>query len=312
MVNLKGKNFLTLQDFSPEELLFLLETAKDLKRKLKRGEPHEVLKGKSLAMIFQKPSLRTRVSFEVGMQQLGGYAIYLGPSDTQLGKRETIGDGARTLSRYVDGIMARVFAHSEVEELAEYATVPVINALSDLLHPCQALGDILTFWEKKGKLRGLKLAFIGDGNNVCNSLLFGCSKLGVNISVGCPKKYEPPKEIVEKALENAEKSGAKIEILTSPEDAVREAEIIYTDVFVSMGFEKEREERIKQFLPKYQVNNKLVTLAKKEYIFMHDLPAHRGEEVIPEIIDNAKHSVVWDQAENRLHAQKAILTLTLQ
>lgn len=312
MVNLKGKNFLSLQDFSPEELRFLLETAKDLKKKLKRGESHDVLKGKSLAMIFQKPSLRTRVSFEVGMQQLGGHAIYLGPSDIQLGKRETIEDGARTLSRYVDGIMARVFAHSDVKELAEYATVPVINALSDLLHPCQGLGDLLTVWEKKGKLRGVKLAFIGDGNNVCNSLLFGCSKLGVNISVGCPKKYEPPKEIVEMALENSEKSGAKIEILTSPEDAVREADVIYTDVFVSMGFEKEREERIKLFLPKYQVNKELVTLAKKDYIFMHDLPAHRGEEVTSEIIDDPKYSAVWDQAENRLHVQKAILTLILQ
>ncbi|MEX2720938.1 MAG: ornithine carbamoyltransferase [Candidatus Wukongarchaeota archaeon] len=312
MVSLKGKNFLTLQDFSPEELHLLLETAKDFKRKLKRGEPHEILKGKSLAMVFQKPSLRTRVSFEVGMQQLGGHAIYLGPSDIKLGKRETIGDGARTLSRYVDGIMARVFAHSDVEELAEYATVPVINGLSDFLHPCQGLGDLLTVWEKKGKLKGLKLAFIGDGNNVCNSLLFGCSKLGINISVGCPKKYEPPKEIVEKALENAEKSGAKIEVLTSPEDAVREADVIYTDVFVSMGFEKEREERIKLFLPKYQVDKELVTLAKKDYIFMHDLPAHREEEVTSEIIDDPKHSVVWDQAENRLHAQKAILALILQ
>ncbi|MDI6819639.1 MAG: ornithine carbamoyltransferase [Candidatus Hodarchaeaceae archaeon] len=306
---LKGRHLLSPQDLSPEEIIALLDKADELKQKLRRGEPHEVLHGKTLGMIFAKPSTRTRVSFEAAMTQLGGHAIYLGTGDLQLGRGETIADTARTLSRYVDAVMARLFKHEDVVELARNSSVPVINGLTELLHPCQTLADLQTIREKKGGLEGLKLAWVGDGNNVCNSLLLACTLVGMNISVACPKGYEPNAEIVEQAQKNAKRSGVKLEILNDPKKAVKGADVIYTDVFVSMGHEAERERRMKDFKG-YQVNAGLLKHAKEDVIFMHCLPAHRGEEVTAEVIDGP-HSVVFDQAENRLHSQKAILCVVM-
>jgi len=261
-------------------------------------------------MIFQKPSTRTRVSFEVAMYQLGGYALYLNWNDLQLGRGESIADTARVLSRYVNGITARVLKHTDLEELAKYSSVPVINALSDLEHPCQALADVLTIWEKKGKLEGIKLAFVGDGSdNVLHSLLLACAKLGINISIATPPGYEPKKEILRIAEEEGSRYGSLIEIVREPEVAVRGADVIYTDVWVSMGQESERAKRISD-LSRYRVTVDLMKLAKEDAIFMHCLPARRGEEVVDEVIDG-KWSVVWDQAENRLHVQKALLSLLL-
>ncbi|RLI60676.1 MAG: ornithine carbamoyltransferase [Candidatus Asgardarchaeum californiense] len=309
MVDLHGRDLLTLQDFTSEEIYFILQTALDLKRKQKRNEPHKLLEGKALGMIFQKPSTRTRVSFEMAMHQLGGTAIYLGWKDLQLGRGETIADTARVLSRYVDGIMARVFSHNDLIELAKYSKVPVINGLSDMYHPCQILADLLTILEKKGSLKGIKLTYVGDGNNVCNSLLIGATKMGMNIFVATPQGYEPPKEVIDLALANSKKSGSTVKILNDPIEAVKNADVIYTDVWVSMGMEEEKEKRMKVF-PPYQVNQKLLSHAKDDVIVMHCLPAHRGLEITDDVIDG-KHSVVWDEAENRLHAQKALLALTL-
>jgi ornithine carbamoyltransferase len=260
-------------------------------------------------MIFQKPSLRTRVSFEMAMRHLGGHAIYLSPDEVQLGKRESVADVARVLSRYVDAIMARVFAHKDLEELARYSRVPVINGLSDYSHPCQAVGDIFTIWEKRGTIKGLKLAFVGDGNNVCNSLLFITSKLGMDMAVASPKGYEPRPEVVRKAMEFASRSGSRITITNDPAEAVKDADVIYTDVWTSMGQEAEAEERAKVF-PPYQVNSALVAKAKPEVMVMHCLPAHRGQEITDEVADGP-NSVIFDQAENRLHAQKGILAYLL-
>jgi len=310
MKSLKGRDLLTLQDYTREEIMFILETAKMLKQRYYSGERViPILKGKTLAMIFQKPSTRTRVSFEVAMLQLGGFVLYLSWNELQLGRGETIADTARVLSRYVDGIMARVYKQSDLEELAKYADIPIINGLSDLYHPCQALGDMLTIWEKKGRLKDLKIAWVGDGNNVANSLIIISTKLGLDIAVATPKGYEPPKHVIEWAYENARASGSKIVLTNDPSEAVKDADVIYTDVWVSMGQEKEREIRLKVFRP-YQVNKELIKKAKENVIFMHCLPAHRGEEVTDEVIDGP-WSVVWDQAENRLHAQKAILSLLL-
>jgi len=306
---LKGKHLLSPQDLSPEGIVAVLDKADELKRRLHKGEPHELLKGKTLGMIFAKPSTRTRVSFETAMTQLGGHAIYMGMGDLQLGRGETIADTSRTLSRYVDAVMARLFKHEDIVELARNSSVPVVNGLTDLLHPCQTLADLQTIREKKGRLKGLKLAWVGDGNNVCNSLLLGCTLVGMNISAACPKGYEPSAEIVEQARKNAKRSGAKIEIINDPKKAVAGADVIYTDVFVSMGQEAEREQRMKDFKG-YQVNADLLKHAKKDVIFMHCLPAHRGEEVAVEVIDGP-HSVVFDQAENRLHAQKAVLAMVM-
>jgi len=306
---LKGRHLLSPQDLSPEEIIAVLDKADELKWKLRRGESHELLKGKTLGMIFAKPSTRTRVSFETAMTQLGGHAIYMGMGDLQLGRGETIADTSRTLSRYVDAVMARLFKHEDIVELARNSSVPVVNGLTDLLHPCQALADLQTIREKKGRLKGLKLAWVGDGNNVCNSLLLGCTLVGMNISSACPKGYEPSAEIVEQARKNAKRSGAKLEIINDPKKAVAGADVIYTDVFVSMGQEAEREQRMKDFKG-YQVNADLLKHAKKDVIFMHCLPAHRGEEVAVEVIDGP-HSVVFDQAENRLHAQKAVLAMVM-
>jgi len=308
-INMKGKNLISINDLSQEEVAQILETAEIMKLRHYSHEEQPLLKGKILGMIFQKPSLRTRVSFEAGMIQLGGAAIYLGPEDIKLGQREATKDIAQVLSRYVDGIMARTFSHEIILELANYSSVPVINGLSDLLHPCQILGDLLTIKEKKGRLSNLKLAYLGDGNNVAHSLLFGAVKVGMDIVLATPSNYEPKAEIVEQAKKDAKKMGSRVEIINDPLKAVEEADIIYTDVWTSMGFEKEREIRKDVFRP-YQINQDLVNRAKDDVLILHCLPAHRGEEITDEVIDGP-HSVVIDQAENRLHAQKAILALLL-
>ena len=308
-VHLKGRSLDSLFHLTREEIEQILKTSELLKFQLVRGEEHPLLKGKTLAMIFEKPSTRTRVSFEVGMWQLGGYALYLSTSDLQLGRGETIADTAQVLSRYVDGIMARVFAHQTILDLAKYSRVPVINGLSDFSHPCQGLADLFTIYEKKGRLSGLRLAYVGDGNNVAHSLLYGCSKVGINITLACPKAFEPDPEVVSKAEEEGKKSGCEVRITKDPKEAVKGADIVYTDVWASMGKEKEHEKRLKVFKP-YQVNGKLVKEAEEDYIFMHCLPAHRGEEVTDEVADSA-NSVIFDQAENRLHTQKALLALIM-
>ncbi len=308
-INMKGKNLISLDDLSSEEIAQILETAEIIKLRYYAGESQPILQGKILGMIFQKPSLRTRMSFEIGMLQLGGEAIYLGPEDIKLGEREATKDIARVIARYVNGIMARTFSHDIILELAKYSSVPVINGLSDLSHPCQVLGDLLTIKEKKGRLAGLKLAYIGDGNNVAHSLIFGSAKVGLNLVLATPPGYKPKGEIVKKAQIDAQKIGTKIEVIHNPEEAVEGADIIYTDVWTSMGFEGERDIRKKSFRP-YQVNQDLISKAKEEVIILHCLPAHRGEEITDEVIDGP-NSVVVDQAENRLHAQKAVLALLL-
>lgn len=309
VVSLAGRDILCLQDFTREEIETILKTAEMMKIWNKIGKPHRVLEGKTLAMIFQKPSTRTRISFEVGMYQLGGYALYLSAQDLQLRRGETIADTARVLSRYVDGIMARVYAHRDVEDLAKYAGVPVINGLSDFSHPCQALADVMTIKEKKGRLEGIKLVYVGDGNNVAHSLMIAGTKLGMHVVVATPEGYEPDERVIRWAERNASDSGGSFELLHNPIKAVEGADVIYTDVWASMGQEAEAEIRRRVFKP-FQVNPELVKHAKKDYLFMHCLPAHRGEEVVDEIIDSP-NSVVWDQAENRLHAQKAALALVM-
>jgi ornithine carbamoyltransferase len=306
VLSLKGRDFIDLSDFERQELRLIMDTAYDLKRKLKRGKPHELLKGKSLAMIFMKSSTRTRVSFEVGMTQLGGHALYLEQSGMQLARGETIADTARVLSRYCDAIMARVFAHSDIIELAKYASVPVINGLTDTSHPCQTMADLMTIEEYKGKLQGLKIAYVGDSNNVSNSIMEGCTIMGMNVTIGSPKGYTPIKEILKKATELSQKCGTTLEVKNDPLKAVENADVIYTDTFFSMGQERTKEKEMA--LMPFQVNDTLVNAAKKDVIVMHCLPAHRDEEISSEVIDGT-HSVVFDQAENRLHAQKAILAL---
>ena len=295
------KHLISMLD-AKDEVHEILNLASELKDKQKKGIAHELLRNKSLGMIFEKSSTRTRVSFEVGMTQLGGHALYLSPKDLQMGRGETVPDTAKVLGRFVDCIMYRAFDHKMMLELAKNSTVPVINGLDDLEHPCQIIADLLTIKEKKKDFKELKLAYVGDGNNVCNSLLLGSAIVGMDMDVGCPKGYEPNKEILEKA-KNIAKS--EIEISENPFDAVENADIIYTDVWVSMGDEKEKALREKTFLP-YQVNKKLVENAKKDCIVMHCLPAHRGKEITDEVVDG-RNSVVFDQAENRLHAQKAVM-----
>lgn len=287
----------------------ILKMAEDMKLRWKKGEDSSPLKGKTLGMIFEKPSTRTRVSFEVGMYQLGGYPLYMSPKDLQMGRGETIADTARVLSRYVDGIMYRAFSHSVMLELARNATIPVINGLDDLEHPCQILADLLTIKEYKGDFTGLNMAYVGDGNNVCNSLMLGCAVAGINLNVGCPTEYMPNKNIFEKASQITREKGSHLHMIPNPSEAVRDADIIYTDVWVSMGDEDEKAKREAQFAP-YQVNSELVEKAKPDCIVMHCLPAHRGVEITDEVIDGS-HSIVFDQAENRLHAQKAVLAILL-
>ncbi len=300
---MRTKDFISIHDLTTEEVYHIFELAKEMKSNPKKFS--KSLEGKILALIFEKPSLRTRVSFEVGIRQLGGGAIYLAPSDIQMGKRESVYDVGKTLERMVDGIMIRTFGHDIVLELARAVKIPVINGLSDLLHPCQAMADYFTILEKKGDFKNLKVVFVGDGNNVCHSLMFGAAKLGVNFWSATPKGYEPKKEIYELALEDAKSTGAKINIVNDPEEAVKDADVVYTDVWASMGQESEAEIRKKIFQP-YQVNKKLFSLAKPDAIFMHCLPAHRGEEVTNDVIDSP-NSVVFEEAENRLHVQKAIM-----
>ncbi|TPE69709.1 ornithine carbamoyltransferase [Halalkalibacterium halodurans] len=309
VISLKGRDLLTLLDYAPEEVQQLLTQAHELKQKAKNGEPTPYLTGKSLGMIFENASTRTRVSFEVGMTQLGGHALFLSPKDLQIGRGEPIKDTANVLSRYVDAIMIRTNSHESVEELAHYATVPVINALTDAYHPCQALADALTILEKKETLIGKKLAYIGDGNNVCHSLLAIGAKTGMDVTVATPKGYEVDQEIFQRATEAAKETGATLVQTTNPQVAAENADAIYTDVWASMGYEAEQSEREEIFQP-YQVNDQLLTLAKKDVSFLHCLPAHRGEEVTASVIDGP-HSAIYDQAENRLHAQKAVLTALL-
>ncbi len=309
MINMKGKSLVSLHDLTKEEIEEILKTSELLKLQLLRGQEHPILKGKTLAMIFEKPSTRTRISFEVGMWQLGGYALYLSSGDLQLGRGETVADTAQVLSRYVNGIMARVFSHQTILELVKYSRVPVINGLSDFSHPCQGLADLFTIYEKRGKLSGLKLAYVGDGNNVAHSLLYGCSKVGIDITLACPKGYEPDPKVVSTAREEAKRSGSTVKLTKDPKEGVSGADIVYTDVWASMGQEKERQERFRIFKP-YQVNGRLVKGAKEDYLFMHCLPAHRGEEVSDEVADS-RNSVIFDQAENRMHTQKALMALMM-
>lgn len=300
---MKGKDFITVLDLSVEQIESVFELSVKLKANPDLYE--NSLQKISMAMIFEKPSLRTRVSFEAGMTQLGGHAIYLGPNDISLGKRESVPDIARTLDRMVDIIMARTFSHQAIETLAEYASVPVINALSDQHHPCQALADYFTILEKKGSLKGLKLAFVGDGNNVAHSLLEGGARTGVSVNIVSPKGYEPNKEIFERSCEEGKKMGSKMMVTNDLEEGLKGVDVVYTDVWASMGMENELEERKKVFAP-YQVNADVMKMADKEAIFMHCLPAHRGEEVTDEVIESWQ-SVVFDEAENRLHVQKALI-----
>lgn len=298
---------MSLQDLRSDQILDVLHHASSLKNQFKvEGSSSKCLDGKILGMIFQKPSTRTRISFETAMLQLGGHAINLSFSDLQLSRGESVEDTARTVSLYVDIMMARVYDHKDIEQLSEYSTIPVINGLSDLFHPCQILADLLTISEYKKKLRGINLAFIGDGNNICNDLLLGCSKLGINIRVSTPIGFEPLDWVVEIAKTSSKKNESTLLITSDPTEAVVDADVIITDTHISIGKENELDSREKIFFPKYQVNDKLIRYAKKDYIFMHCLPAKRGKEVTPQIIDGP-HSAVWSEAENRLHVQKALL-----
>jgi len=298
-MKIKTKDLLTLEELTKDELSKIIDFAIKLKKDLKKGKNQPLLKNKTLAMIFQKPSTRTRVSFEVGMFQLGGHALNLSSDELQLSRGESIEDTAKTLSRYVDVIMARVYDHKTIETLAKNSSVPVINGLSNSFHPCQTLADLMTIKEKKRKLSGLKIAWIGDGNNVCNSLIYGCSKSGINISVATPRGCEPDSKVVKQA-----KKSIKIEISTNPSSAAKNADVVMTDTFTSIHNHDPK--RIKRFFPKFQVNPSVMKTAKNNAIFLHCLPAKRGNEVTSSVIDGPK-SVVWDEAENRLHTQKALL-----
>jgi ornithine carbamoyltransferase len=301
------EDILSLQDLRSDQILAVLDHASSLKNQFKaEGSNLQYLNGKILGMIFQKPSTRTRISFETAMLQLGGHAINLSFSDLQLSRGESVQDTARTISLYVDIMMARVYDHKDIEELSEHSTIPVINGLSDLFHPCQILADLLTIYEYKKKLRGINLAFIGDGNNVCNDLLLGCSKLGINIRVSTPIGFEPLDWVVEIAKTSAKKNESALLITSDPTEAVIDADVIVTDTHISIGKENEFDSREKIFFPKYQVNDDLIKYAKKDFIFMHCLPAKRGKEVTSQIIDGP-HSAIWSEAENRLHVQKALL-----
>jgi ornithine carbamoyltransferase len=304
---LKGKDLLTLAELSTRDLTQVLKRSLILS---KQKRPPQRLKGKTIAMIFQKPSTRTRASFETAVSDLGGHAMNLSWNEMQLGRGETISDTAKVLDRYVDAIMARVFSHHDLEQLAEEAEAPVINGLSDSYHPIQTVADLHTLLQYKRKLKGLKLAYVGDGNNVCNSLMIGCAKTGVSISIARPTGFGPDPEALKLAEEASAETGAQISVTDDPYDAVRDVDGVYTDTFVSMGMENDKETRLNAFIPKYQVNTALFSKAKSDAIFLHCLPAHRGEEVTGDVIDGPR-SAVWDQAENRLHTSKALLSLIL-
>lgn len=307
---LKGKDMLSIHDLSVDDVQEILALAKELKAKQKAGIEHHLLKGKTLGMIFEKSSTRTRVSFETGMYQLGGQALFLSNRDLQLGRGEPIKDTARVLSRYLDGIMIRTFGHDRVVEMAKYASIPVINALTDLLHPCQVLTDLLTIQEHKGKnLKGLKMAYVGDGNNMTNSYMYGCAKAGMTFVAATPEDYRPDEQVVKNAIEDAKATGASITLVTDPKEAVKYADIVVTDTWASMGQEAEHDMRKKIFAP-YQVNKELLQGADKRAIVMHCLPAYRGEEITEDVFE-ANADVIFDEAENRLHTQKAIMALTM-
>lgn len=303
------KHLLTLQDWSEDDIYQCLSLALELKAMQKSGQAQTCLSGKTLAMIFAKSSTRTRVSFEVGTTQLGGSALFLSTADIQLGRGEPISDTAQVLSRMVDGIMIRTFKQSDLEQLAKYGSIPIINGLTDEFHPCQVLADLMTVYEKKGTLKGLKLAFVGDGNNMAHSLMIGCSKLGVDVAIASPDGYKPNPTYTAWAVANAEAHGSKVTICTDPLEACKDADVLYTDVWASMGQEGEAAERMKAFKG-YQINAQALDAAKPDSIFLHCLPAHRGEEVTSEVIDGT-HSVIFDEAENRLHAQKAVMALLM-
>ena len=308
-MKLKHKDLLCIHDLSTEEVLLILDVAKKLKKMQKMGVPHEFCKGKTLAMMFSKASTRTRVSFETGFHQLGGHAIYLSDRDSQIGRGEPIRDTARVLSRMVDGIMIRTFSHDSVIELAEYASIPVINGLTDLLHPCQALTDLLTIEEQLGSLKGRKLVYVGDGNNMAHSLMYACAKVGMDMICASPKGYQPDPMVLKQAQEDAAQTGCTISVEEDIAKAVKGADVLYTDVWTSMGQEAEREIRLKA-LHDYQINSELLKAANPGAIVLHCLPAHRGEEITEEVLEGPQ-SLVWDQAENRLHTQKAIMALLM-
>lgn len=299
------KHFISLFDVSEAEILGLLDAADRLKAQSKSGVPHALLPGKTLAMVFSKSSTRTRVSFEVGMYQLGGHALFLNANDIQLGRGEPVADTARVLSRMVDGIMIRTYSHQDVLDLARFGSIPVINGLTDLHHPCQILADLMTVREQKGSLRGLRLAYIGDGNNVANSLLHGCAKVGMDIAVATPAKFACEPSCISEAREAAAISGSRILLTNDPREAAENADVVYTDTWVSMGQEAEKASRVAQFAG-FEVDSGLMALARRDAVFLHCLPAYRGYEVSAEVIDGPR-SFVFDQAENRLHAQKAVL-----
>jgi ornithine carbamoyltransferase len=308
---MKGRHLITMKEFSKEEVHLILDQASEFKRRSRAGNNYkDILRNKSIAMIFEKPSTRTRVSTEVAIYELGGKPLYLSSNEMQLSRGETVEDTAKVLCRYVYGIVARLASHDTIVKLAESSSVPVINALTPLYHPMQILADLMTIKEKKGRLEGLKLSFIGDGNNVCNSLLIGCGKVGMDISVATPPGYEPEEKIRKDAEDLARENGSSVSVSNDPEKAIEGADAVYTDVFISMGQEAEAQERLRVF-PPYQINEKLVSKASEGYIFLHCLPAHRGQEVSAEVIDNPGHSAVWDQAENRLHAAKSVLSLLI-
>jgi ornithine carbamoyltransferase len=308
---LSNKNILSLLDVNSNEILSILKLAEELKKEMKRKNKwsSQVLEGKVLGMLFLKPSTRTRVSFEVGMYQMGGNAVYMDSNNMQLARGESIEDTARTLSIYLNCIVARVYDHSDLKKLT-VASIPVINGLSDTFHPCQILADLLTVKEHKRKLNGTNIAWIGDGNNVCNDLLIGCAKTGVNVKVACPKGYEPPKWIVSIAKQEGETTGSQVLISDDPFFAVQDAEVVMTDTSVSIGKDEEKEVRKEIFVPRYQVNSQLMKHARKDAFFMHCLPATRGQEVTSDVIDG-NQSVVWEEAENRLHVQKALLYMLI-
>lgn len=307
--SLRGRSFISIHDFSCAEIDYILSVGAELKSKQKKGIPHPYLAGKTLGMIFQKSSTRTRVAFEVGMYQLGGHALFLSPRDIQVGRGETIKDTAQVLGRMVDGIMIRTFSHEEVLELAKWSGIPVINGLTDLLHPTQVIGDLMTIREHKGDLKGLKLAYVGDGNNVAHSLLFGGAKVGMDVVIASPKGFGPDEEIFKMAVKDAEQTGARLWTVEDPEEAVQDADILYTDVWASMGQEEEAEEKEKKF-SRYQINKELLNKAKADAIVLHCLPAKRGKEITDEVMDGPQ-SKVFDEAENRLHAHKAIMAVLM-
>jgi ornithine carbamoyltransferase len=305
-----SKNLLTLAELSPQELGYVLELSTKMKLYRTTGFGENALKKKSLAMVFEKSSTRTRVSFQVAITELGGFAIVLSSSELQLGRGETIEDTARVLSRYVHCIMARVNRHDDLERLARSSSVPVVNGLSELYHPVQVLADLMTLQEHKGRLKGLKVAWVGDGDNVCNSWMYGAALSGMDFIAATPKKYEPPVQLVSETAELAKMTGGSVRVVNEPDVAVKDADCVMTDTFVSMGLDRERDERMKVFLPRYQVNKRLMALARPDAVFQHCLPAHRGEEVTSDVIDGP-NSVVFDEAENRLHTTKALLCFLL-